>query len=270
MAYYSDFPIITNESKLPLHVISVGMNEWQYHVIRQEGYGNHQIIYCTRGSGTLIVSGKVHQINPNMRFFLPSDCPHEYYSNGDIWDTHWICFSGFAANEMLELFKLDRPRVFSLYETKNLERLIRGMHEAINFDRFYGTYRASGLLYPFMIEINRLINLQKNSRGAINPTLVHAVDYINIHFCRSITLEELSSELGVSKQYICRLFKDNMGVSPVEYIMKRRIHTAKELLVSTDRKIEDIAYELGFCSSSYFEKIFKRHEGISPAKFRKM
>ena len=55
----------------------------------------------------------------------------------------------------------------------------------------------------------------------------------------------------------------------MEYIAKRRIQAAKELLTGTDRTIEDIAAETGFCTSSYFCKLFKKYEGITPTHFRK-
>ena len=55
----------------------------------------------------------------------------------------------------------------------------------------------------------------------------------------------------------------------MEYIAKRRIQAAKELLTGTDMTIEDIAAETGFCTSSYFCKLFKKYEGITPTHFRK-
>lgn len=266
--YYYDYPILTGEYRLPLFVITVGLNEWQYHVIRDEGEGVHKIIYCLHGTGTLFFGGESYHITPGMGFVMPRGCPHEYYSNGNIWDTRWVCFDGFAADETAKIFKLDQPRIFTLYETKDLERLHRNMHEAINSDRFYGTYRASGILYSFLVELNRLINVQSSSHGAVSLPLVRAVDYINIHYRERITLDSLSEAAGVSKQYICRLFRDEMSIRPMEYITKRKIQAARELLRTTDKRIDEIAEELGFCSASYFEKMFKRCEGMPAGKFR--
>lgn len=269
MVFY-DFPIITDEYKLPLCLISVGLNDWQYHATRKEGYPNHQIIYCTRGSGTLILDGKEYLITPNMGFFLPKDYPHEYYSNGAVWDTHWVSITGFAAKDTLKLFGLEKPKVFTLPETKELERHFRHMHEAVTGDKFYGVYKASGILYSFLIEFNRLMNKNRANSLAVSPILVKAVDYINEHYRDKITLDTLCEVCGVTKQYLCRLFRDELSVRPMEYIAKRKVQASRELLHDPNKSIDDIAEELGFCSGSYFNKVFKRCEGITAAKFRKI
>ena len=82
-------------------------------------------------------------------------------------------------------------------------------------------------------------------------------------------MEELCAVSGVSKQYLCLLFRNSLGSRPMEYITKRRIQAAKELLTATDKTIEEIAAETGFCTPSYFCKLFRRYEGITPTGFRR-
>ena len=95
------------------------------------------------------------------------------------------------------------------------------------------------------------------------------VDYINFNFASEITMDDLCAVSGVSKQYLCLLFKNTLASRPMEYIAKRRIQAAKELLVSTNKGIEDISEEVGFCTASYFCKLFKRYEGMTPSAFRR-
>ena len=269
MSGFFDFPIITNEIKLPLYLLSVGINEWQYHVIRKEGYPNHQIIYCTEGSGTLIVDGISYTIEPNMGFFLPPGYPHEYYSNGAIWDTHWVIFEGKMTEEVLKFLMFDGFKIFTLPQTKELDKLIVRMHEMIRNDIFYGVHSASGILYSFIIELNRLINIKKKSNSTLSSITIKTIDYINTHCREKITLNQLSDNVGVSDQYLCRLFRNEMNLRPMEYVTKRKIQEAKKLLMNTDMKIDDIAETLSFCSTSYFHRLFKKYEGITAAKYRK-
>ena len=117
------------------------------------------------------------------------------------------------------------------------------------------------------VEFYRLIT--KNGAGnAPNSALLKAVDYINDRYAEHITMEELCTVSGVSKQYLCLLFRQNLSTPPMEYIAKRRIQAAKELLTGSDKTIEEIAEDTGFCGSSYFCKLFKRYEGITPSQFR--
>ncbi len=273
MSSFYDFPVITSESSLPLFLISVGMHECQPPVARKDEYADDQIIYCTKGGGTLIADGVTYKIKPHMGFFMPKRHPHEYFPDGEAWDTHWVVFSGSAAEAMLGFLKFDGVRVFSLPDDegiKELERLFYRMHESILSDRLYGVHTASGLLYSFLIELNRLINLKKGSNAPLSLILVKTLDYINEHCREKITLGRLSENAGVTKQYLCRLFRDEMDLRPMEYVAKRKMQEAKELLRDPERSIEGIAEELGFCSSSYFQKMFKKYEGITVGKYRKI
>lgn len=266
--YFYDFPIISTESELPLYLVSVGMHELQPHIIREDGYSYPQILYCTKGSGTLSVGGEKTTITPYTAFYLPSGCPHEYYPEEDIWDIRWVVPSGYAAEDTLRHFGLNSPKIFTLDNITVLEHHFRKMHEAIIADRIFGNYRAAGFLYDFLIEFYRLTSTAVTGVSA-NPAVIRAMDYINIHYAEDITMEQLCEAAEVSKQHLCRLFRTALNSRPMEYIAKRRIQAAKELLSNTSESVEDIAMETGFCTSSYFCKLFKRYEGITPTQFRK-
>jgi AraC-like DNA-binding protein len=266
--YFNDYPIISSESNLPLYLVSVGLHDCQPHTLREEGFSHPQILYCTKGSGTLAFDGYKYTIKPYMAFFLPAGCPHEYWPEEDIWDIHWVVPAGFAVNELLYHFNLDKPRVFELGDTRTLEHHFRKLHDTLMGDRIFGNYRAAGFLYDFLIEFYRLTSAI-NTGIAANSAVVRAIDYINAHYTEEITMEQLCACASVSKQHLCRLFQSALHSRPMEYIAKRRIQAAKELLSNTDTSIETIAEETGFCTSSYFCKLFKRYEGMTPTQFRR-
>lgn len=267
MAFY-DFPIIGSESGLPLYLVSVGLHRCQPHTARGEGYPYPQLLYCTEGSGTLILDGERHIIEPYTAFFLPAGYPHEYYPNEDIWDIHWVVPAGFAAEATLLYFGLDRPRIFPLKDIGILERCFRRMHEALIGDRLFGNCRAAGFLYDFLIELHRIISAS-DTEGTTHSAVIRAIDYINDSYASEITMDMLCEAAGVSKQHLCRLFRSALGSRPMEYVAKRRIQAAKELLSNTDRSVEQISEEIGFCTGSYFSKLFRRYEGMTPSQFRR-
>lgn len=266
--FFCDYPILRGEKELPLFLVNMGKHDRQDHIVRAEGYPFDQILYCTKGSGTLLIDGETRIVSPNTALFLPAFYPHEYYPNEDTWDIHWIAPSGNALADILRHFRLTEPSIFPLSETKMLDRIFRKMHETLRADSVFGNYRASGLLYDFLIEFYRLISAESTS-GVPNPALIKAVDHINLHFAEEITMDDLCAVSSVSKQYLCLLFRNTLNSRPMEYIAKRRIQAAKELLISTDKSIEDISEEVGFCTASYFCKLFKRYEEITPTAFRR-
>lgn len=95
------------------------------------------------------------------------------------------------------------------------------------------------------------------------------LNYINQNYNKDLSLDELSKQVDMSKFYLCRLFKDSLKMSPIEYINKIRVEKSVELLINTDMSISEIALECGFNNISYFIKVFKKYMNITPLKFRK-
>ena len=78
----------------------------------------------------------------------------------------------------------------------------------------------------------------------------------------------VADEIGISRYYMAHVFKKHTGTTVTDYRNELRLARAKTLLISTDRKISDIATDCGFSSSCYFSEIFKKAEGISPETYR--
>ena len=92
--------------------------------------------------------------------------------------------------------------------------------------------------------------------------------FIDLHFKEPLTLEQLAEEAHMSKYYLSHAFKREYGVSPINYMISRRIDESKYLLAETDLSMSQIAQVLGFSSLSYFSQVFRKSQQISPKEFR--
>lgn len=92
--------------------------------------------------------------------------------------------------------------------------------------------------------------------------------YIDLHFKESLTLEQLAEEAHMNKYYLSHSFKREYGVSPINYMIGRRIEESKYLLAETDLSMSQIAQLLGFSSLSYFSQVFRRTQSMTPMEFR--
>ena len=92
--------------------------------------------------------------------------------------------------------------------------------------------------------------------------------YIDLHFKEPLTLEQLSEEAHINKYYLSHAFTREYGVSPINYMISRRIDESKYLLAETDLSMSQIAQLLGFSSLSYFSQVFRKIHGSSPMEFR--
>lgn len=114
-------------------------------------------------------------------------------------------------------------------------------------------------------ELTSLINSIKVRHNYPAPVR-KCVTYIDKNLHSKITLENLAQESGLSKDYLSQLFKKTTGLTVTEYIKKRRLSSAKQLL-DRGTSIGDTAYGLGFCSESYFISCFKNEFGITPKEY---
>jgi signal transduction histidine kinase/ABC-type sugar transport system substrate-binding protein/AraC-like DNA-binding protein len=95
-----------------------------------------------------------------------------------------------------------------------------------------------------------------------------AIAFIQQHYNEPISRQEIADTLGVSKNYLGRIFHQELGLSPWEYLIRYRVLRAKELLLTTDYSVADVAARVGFETATYFSHIFHREVGCSPRAFR--
>ena len=138
-------------------------------------------------------------------------------------------------------------------------------------DKIYGSSAASGLLYMLMLELRQGIDSRFSQSLAATHTDSYSevLRYIEDHYSEQIRLSDLAELAGITEQHLCRLFKTNLEMRPMEFITRVRIMHAKELLMFSEKPISEISAESGFQDSSYFSVVFKKYEGMSPAEFRR-
>lgn len=115
------------------------------------------------------------------------------------------------------------------------------------------------------IELTRLVNKNKIYSECPYPVR-KCIHYINTNLHGKLSVELLAEICSLSADYLSLLFKKNMGITISQYIMKKRLYAARDML-NGKYTCSEIAYYLGFCSESYFIKRFKEEFGITPAKY---
>ncbi len=111
--------------------------------------------------------------------------------------------------------------------------------------------------------------IEHKSRKRSHQYVAHVQEYIHANYSdSSLSLDTAAEQAGISPSYLSRLFKEERGVSFVDYLNDFRVEKAKSLLEKTDLKVKDIAYQTGFNSMQNFFRIFKKHTGCSPGEYR--
>ncbi len=96
------------------------------------------------------------------------------------------------------------------------------------------------------------------------------INYLNENYNHKISLEKIAHNMYLSPVYISKIFKEETGESPINYLIKIRLEKAKEILQTNDAgSIKDIASQVGYDDVYHFSKLFKKYYGISPLYYRK-
>ena len=150
-----------------------------------------------------------------------------------------------------------------LYVLDKAQRMHQLWQTGYELDQFM----ALSLFIQFVHEIIGQLDRQHIRVIAPDP-VSQSVRYIEEHYRSPITLELLGELLGCSPRQLLRKFRAERNVSPIDYLIGTRLRKAKELLVSTDAPLKDIAESVGYSDSYYFSRLFKKHMGVSPIHYR--
>lgn len=134
----------------------------------------------------------------------------------------------------------------------------------------YSENISLGWLYVLVAKLQRYRELTLTVKSPGKTTLESAQikRYIDNHFKEDISLDSLANVAHLNKFYLSHIYKRDHGISPINYLIERRIRESKFLLRDTDYSVSQIAQFIGFSSPSYFSQCFNRVEGISPRAYR--
>ena len=119
------------------------------------------------------------------------------------------------------------------------------------------------------IMLAKYILLKNMLSPSLNDGLGRAVEYIQSNLSKDLSIKEIAKNANTSKSVLYRNFRSGFGCTVSEYVNKKRIERAIDLMENTDASIEEISQNTGFSSAAYFSRTFKNRMGISPIKYKK-
>jgi AraC-like DNA-binding protein len=206
--------------------------------------------------------------HPGQLVLLDCYSPHSYYSK-DGWACYWLHFDGQVARAFYRriteaygsfLFSLDQysPAFLHLMNIYECFRLSRPIDEA----------GISSQITSILNSILRGAPQVKKDLPA-QESVASAVAYISEHFRYPLSLNDLAQHAAVSPFYFTRVFRQETGYTPHQYIINTRIANAKFLLRTTEDSVKDIAIQTGWNSESTFCSAFRKSTGLTPSVYRK-
>lgn len=126
------------------------------------------------------------------------------------------------------------------------------------------TFLAVHLLQTYS---TRTFSVQEYEGGLPQQKLKQAIAYIQDHLAQELSLNAIADDLGMSRYYFCRQFKQSVGLSPHQYVIQQRVERAKQLLKRGGMSLSEVAITCGFTHQSHLHRHFKRLTGVTPRTF---
>ncbi len=177
----------------------------------------------------------------------------------------------------LEAFDLDDSLIELKHQFCQVDELVYQLtmamrNEMLVRNNFCSMYLEQGLqmLCVHLLSHHCTIkpNIKELKGGLSSKKLKLVTEYIEENFNQSVTLDELASLCDISSYHFSRLFRQSLGSSPRQYILKVRVRHAKQLLKRTSLLIEQIGTMVGYHNPNHFSRMFTKQTGHSPLKYR--
>ncbi len=189
--------------------------------------------------------------------YLPLESKHKMQVKTEDFSFYRIDFTILTPEGETVIFSKTPQMLYRGADTMTMN-IIKEMTELLFRGNVF--FRLNALLFELFDEIEKKSD---------NRTLKTVIEYINNNFTKPISTEELESLCNLSRAQMYRIFKKEMGMSPVEYRNSLRIESAKTLLYSEECSVGEISEMLGFESIYYFDRVFKKFTGYSPGNYIK-
>lgn len=265
--YNEDIYYISDvNEKLPFHITIAGISycDGSYHIVR-----NNSAVICIEfildGCGTVCVDEKEYFPEKGDVYVLPMYKNHNYYSDTERpWTKIWFNASGPLIDAIVKAYGIQDLVIIKNSDSESYFREIIDLCKSIA--------PKSEINEKCALVFHRLIAHLSNISGINTPDIskeaLKMKEYIDTHLGKNVSSEELSALIFKSKSQAIRIFKNEFGKTPYDYLLDKRLIQAKTLLKNTNLLIKEIAFRLGFSDEHYFSDLFKRKCGIAPRAYR--
>lgn len=264
------FSLNTEDMKIyPIFLTTTGTYYRETERDRPDGFTEYQFLLTIEGEGVFEFDEQTFLITPGTLIFIPPNIRHNYYKKGERWITHWLAFDG---NNIQELFNTVLPKSIEMIKTDIQDPIYSQMKQVneLTYNNYQGNaLKISAIIYSMIADFVGRISLrdQKSPKNHVSQVDL-VIKYMEKNYFNDITLDELADVVNISPQYLCRIFRKELGLRPFEYLKMLRINLSKTLLLDDKgMKIEDVAKSIGFHNSSYYGAIFRKYEKMTPREF---
>ena len=222
--------------------------------------------YVKKNPGFVEIESDRQEINSNNYFMIPPGIKNKYWSKpGVIQEKIFFICKGELVTSLLKVYNLE-----CAYLVREANSVLKYFFNMLLLNKQYGSNkdREAAIVFHKLLQAANAV-LYKDEQSYLPPAVEKLRNLLDKHVEDKIDFSLINKELAYSQAYMVRLFKEHMGVTPHEYVLRRRLETAQLLLKHSTLSIKEIAERLVFSDQYHFSNYFRKRLGMSPSQYRK-
>lgn len=222
-----------------------------------------RIYFILGGYGELYVGGKTVPLTPYNIYIVPSGLDFGYYCP-DYLEKIYVHLSVPTESRFDVFYGISDVAVFKnrRAQTEKILKFGKSSEQLSGFE-------AQALILSVILEGLRFFGITEPFSKIYSLLVKNAMDYVDSRLRSGLTVREIADCLFVSESKLNKVFKAETGSTPGQYIINRLLWESENLLLNSELSLSQISDKLGFCDQFYFSRIFSKHYGVSPKKYRK-
>lgn len=246
--------------------------------VRAHTHDHFQIYYCLSGSGNVILNGTEHHLAAGDCILMCPGEEHELKTFSDETQHFQVIDAEFRILDQKLMHRiLDMPSVMHISQNTFKDHLRIAANEWLSGATFSCESATSIFEHAIFCYVQardeKHSNLPffrkvENTMANLDGLEKEIVNYCEEHYLDYISLDDLADHLKYSKNHLCKVFKNSLGITIFDFLNMLKIRHAYESLLFTNENISNIAYSCGFHSVHYFSRAFKKYTGFSPSEIR--
>ncbi len=239
--------------------------------------GRLELLYIAGGSGHLRVGNNWYFVHKGNFVVCNAQTLHGQDPEQQVWiPTYCVAITGVQLPELPSDWLIDSGRNPVIEMPEDTAWLAREWIQSL-YVFFQEPERDAALCQACMLTLFHLVWRELRRREEPDgphpqretPILRQIFFYLNAHYREKVFLMDVAQKLNISESHVSHTFRRTTGMSPMQYVLYRRIGDAQSMLAETDEPIHEIEVKLGFGSSCHFSATFRKYVGISPSEYRK-
>jgi AraC-like DNA-binding protein len=229
-----------------------------------------QLVYISKGKGSLEVHEKSYQFNQGCAFLTIPGIFHRYrplFETG--WHEYWVGFKGSFFEGMMDRDILSTEKMFFKPGLNNrIIELFRLVLEEVKDQKPLYQFRSCSVIISLIAEI--FTAERRRTQPNYYQKIVEQAKIIMEKNCfGSINISSICRQVGISVPRLNEIFKTYTSMTPYQYYIHIKIEKAQRLLEEKDVSVKEAAYRLGFDDQYYFSRLFKNKTGFTPAEWKR-